>query len=246
MEPVAAEPMLGLEGRVADSPEVLALVHSHLELVKKIASAMWHCVERFVAFDELDSAGREGLLLAARRYDSSRGVPFHVYANYRIRGAMVDAIRKATPLSRRDYERLLAIDVANLVSEGEALFAFSEQTAELSDIEAEDYLDEHLASIVTATVAATAAQRSADARLMRDGDFQRTPEEAYSEAELLALIRRSLVELDEVEGKIVELVYFEGLNLEQVGKALHMGRPWACRLHTRAMERLTRLLRRVA
>jgi RNA polymerase sigma factor FliA len=246
IEPVIAAPIPGLETHGVDSPEVLALVHTHLELVKKIASALWHHVERFVAFDEIDAAGREGLLLAARRYDSSRGVPFHVYANYRIRGAMVDAIRKATPLPRRAHERLLAIDIATLVSEGEAQFAFSEQTAALSDVEAEDYLDEHLASIVTATVTATAAKRSVDASVTREGTLQRTPEEAYAEAELLALIRRSLGELDEIEGKIVELMYFEGMNLDQVSKALHVGKPWACRLHTRAMDRLTKLLRRVA
>jgi len=246
MEPISAASPNGPQTRSTDSPEVLALVRAHLELVKRIASVLWHYVERFITFDELDAAGREGLLSAARRFDESRGVPFRVYANYRIRGAMVDAIRRSTPLPRRTYERCLAINAASLVSEGEAAYAFSEHTSELSDAEAEDYLDQHLASIVTATVTATAAQRSAEAKLARASDPQRTPEESYAEAELLALIRSTLGELDEIEGRIVELMYFEGMNLEQVAKALHMGKPWACRLHARAMDRLTKLLRRVA
>lgn len=246
VEPISAELSRGPHSRAGEPPLVLELVHSHLELVKKIASALWQHLDKTVPFDDLEAAGREGLLLAAQRYDGARGVPFHIYANYRIRGAMVDAVRKAAPLTRRAHERLVAMETASLVSEGEVPFAFSDQTAELSDVEAEDYLDEHLASIVTATVTATAAQRSAEAKLAHASDYQRTPEETYAEAELLTLIRRTLSDLDELEGRIVELIYFEGMNLEQVAKALHIGKPWVCRLHTRAMDRLTKILRRVA
>ena len=48
--------------------------------------------------DDLVSFGREGLLDAARRYDESRGVPFRVYASFRVRGATYDGVRRTSAL----------------------------------------------------------------------------------------------------------------------------------------------------
>lgn len=224
--------------------EALALFNAHLDLVEVIASRIVREVGTTLSHDDLVAAGREGLFRAAQRYDSAREVPFRVYANYRVRGAILDWIRMNTRLPRRAYERLMCLTAACLVNDGEALFVFNQRSATLSDAEAESYLDEHLASVVTA--AAAAAEAAILTATFSTSSDQETPEEAYAEAELLAHIRRSITELDELEGKVVQLLYFEAMSLEDVARKLKMSKPWACRLHARAISRLTKRLRNLA
>ena len=224
--------------------EVMALFNGHLDLVDIVAVRIARELGVTIAQNDLLSAGREGLFRAAQLYDASREIPFRVYANYRIRGAILDWVRTNARLPRRAYERLLCIAAACLVNDGEALFVFNERGQNLSDAEAEEYLDEHLASVVTAAAAAAEAA-ILTAALAPDSDPE-TPEEAYAEAELLAHVRQSIVDLDEIEGRIVELTYFKGMSLEQVSRELNMSKPWACRLHARAINRLTKRLRNLA
>lgn len=221
--------------------EVLGLFHAHLDLVEMIVSKLAREISSSLSRDELILAGQEGLFRAAQRYDPEREVPFRVYANYRVRGAVLDWVRQNARLPRRAYERLLATTAACLVSGGEALAVFNARSNHLSDAEAESCLDEHLASLVTA--AATAAEAAAITPTPLSPEESETPEGAYEEAELLAHIRREISHLDEVESRIVELMYFEGMNLEGVSRVLRMSKPWACRLHTRAIQRLTKRLR---
>ena len=75
-------------------------INEQLELVNVIAGQLRRTLGSSAEYDELVASGREGLLDAARRYDPVRGVPFKLYANYRVRGAMLDGVRRAAPLPR--------------------------------------------------------------------------------------------------------------------------------------------------
>ena len=86
-----------------DPPEVLARVREGLDLVDLLARQMRRQIGASVQVDDLASAGREALVLAARGFDASRGVPFRRWANLRVRGAMIDAAR-STGLPRRPRE----------------------------------------------------------------------------------------------------------------------------------------------
>src|SRR5690554_4310891 len=108
-----------------DSAEVLERFHSQLELVEIIARQVYRSIQWGIELDDLVSAGREGLLDAARRYDVEQQVPFRAYANFRVRGAVLDGVRRMSALSRRTYERLAALEAASLVSEGQAEQALS-------------------------------------------------------------------------------------------------------------------------
>lgn len=225
-------------------PEVLELFNANLEMVSAIAGGIAREIGTGLSLEDIVAAGQEGLFRAARRYDASRDVPFQVYANYRIRGAILDWVRQNTRLSRRAHERLMCLTAAYLVNDGEAPFVFNQQSSELSVAEAESHLDEHLASMVTA--AAAAAEAAILTAALAPPCEQETPEEAFTEAELLSHIRRSVAELNEVEASIVRLLYFEGKTLEEVANALNLSKPWTCRLHARAINRLTKRLRSLA
>lgn len=85
-------------------------VELHLDLVRQIARWMVSTVgQRVLALDEFESAGYEALVQAAARYDPTRTASFRTFAHYRVRGAMVDALRKRAPGRRaRDLRRRAA------------------------------------------------------------------------------------------------------------------------------------------
>jgi RNA polymerase sigma factor for flagellar operon FliA len=78
------------------------LVKRHLPLVRTIARSVARTLTVRVDVDDLEGHGMEGLLGAARRYDRGRGASFATFAGYRIRGAMVDAVRSLGPFTRQD------------------------------------------------------------------------------------------------------------------------------------------------
>src|SRR6185369_5097148 len=106
--------------RGPDAPEVLERFQAQLELVDIVARQIARTMGSVVELDDLRSFGREGLLDAARKFDSARGVPFRAYANFRVRGAIIDGIRSSAHLSRRTYERLNGLSAALKTSEGAA------------------------------------------------------------------------------------------------------------------------------
>ncbi len=96
--------------RPVDPPHVIDRVRENLPLVDIICEQIRRQLGRALRLEDLVSYGYEGLLVAARTFDESRGVPFRRWANIRVRGAVIDGIRTTSTLPRSVYERLRAAD----------------------------------------------------------------------------------------------------------------------------------------
>ncbi|MGC4091942.1 MAG: sigma-70 family RNA polymerase sigma factor [Polyangiaceae bacterium] len=223
--------------------EALQRFEESLGLVEAIARQVGKAIGSAVELDELRSFGREGLLDAARRFDPSRGVPFRGYANYRVRGAIFDGVRKMSRLPRRTYERLNGLAAAAAVSEG-ALEDLSTQPAAPSAAQADAALADHLASLATAMavglVAPTAHGEEGERTPVEQAD---DPEEAFARAELLELVRAAMTELPHEEAELVRRHYLGGERFDLVAAELGLSKSWASRLHHRAMGRLAKRLK---
>jgi len=229
--------------RGPDAPEVLERFEAELELVDIVARQVARTLGCVVELDDLRSFGREGLLDAARKFDSARGVPFRAYANFRVRGAIFDGIRSLSQLPRRAYERLNGLSAALKVSEGAADDTFT-SPANATRAQADQALGDHLAAMAAAiTVGLIAPTGVGD-----DGEHVQvstadTPEEAVSRAELLVLVQDAIAGLPEEEAVLVRRHYLEGERFDHVAQSLGLSKSWASRLHTRAMQRLAKRLR---
>jgi RNA polymerase sigma factor for flagellar operon FliA len=226
-----------------DSPEVLERFHQELALVEIIARQVSRSVGSRVEFDDLLSAGREGLLDAARRFDASRNVPFRAYANFRVRGAIMDGVRSLASLSRRAHERLAALEAAARITEGVADHVFEPaEVADEGDAEAEDALDQQLAMMAVASAVGLAAEI---ARGQAEAAESSNPEEALSQAEILAHLHRELGELDgDRHVTIIRLFYFEGKSMGAIATELDMNKSTVSRLHADAIAQLAKRLRK--
>jgi RNA polymerase sigma factor for flagellar operon FliA len=233
---------------VADPPEVLDRFHAELDLVEIVARQVIRATSSTIDLDDLLSAGREGLLAAARRFDPSQQATFRTYADYRVRGAMLDEIRKMSALPRRAYARLAALEAASAYSEGDWEAPGSD--TEMSEGDAERALDEHLAAMAAATAIAVVVDASR-------GDTQSKtsiapgddPEQAFATAELMERVRRELDYLTEARElttdarEIIQRHYFEGQSISQIARELNIDKSWASRQHSRAIARLAERLR---
>lgn len=216
-----------------------ALVHAQLELVSLIARQLTKVLKGAVHFDDLLSAGHEGLLDAARRFEPHRGVPFRGYASIRIRGAMLDAVRRGAALPRRAFQRLSDLQAANDAAQG-----LLEQRTLHPDAEgAELALDQQVAALATACVASTLrAHAGATAHEQSRADHD-TPEDQYARVELFQRLNEAVTALAPPLDRIVQLYYFEGRTLAAIGEELVLERSWVGRLHTHALSELTKRLR---
>jgi RNA polymerase sigma factor for flagellar operon FliA len=223
----------------ADDPTVLARVQQELDLVELLAKQLRRQLGPSVDFDDLRSAGREGLLAAARSFDPERGVPFRRWANLRIRGAMMDGVRSQGNLPRRLWRKLRQLEAGDRFQEGanEEAGSAAPGTAE----EADERLSSYLAGIATAMamglVAETSGPNPEDVK-----DKEQTAEEKVAFHQMLALAREAVERRPEQERHLLVRHYFEGVTFEEAAKELGLSKSWASRLHTRAIEGLAKEL----
>lgn len=225
----------------------MARFSSALELVDIVARQILRTLGGVAELDELRSFGREGLWDAARRFDESRGVPFRGYANFRVRGAIIDGVRSSARLSRRTHERLNGLQAAARVSEGALEDLAAPRPLGSGPAEAEQALGDHLAAVATAMaaglIAPTAHDDAGERTLVDTGE---NPEEALGQAQLLELIRAAIGDLPHEEAELVRRHYLEGARFDHVADELGLSKSWASRLHTRALTRLAKRLRGLA
>jgi len=231
-------------GESKDTPEVLERFSSGLSLVDVVARQILRTLGGAAQLDELLSFGREGLWDAARRFDDSRGVPFRGYANFRVRGAIIDGVRASSRLSRRTHERLNGLQAAARISEGAQEDLAAPRAPGSGAAEAEQALGDHLAAMATAMAAGllapTAYSDSGERTLVDTSD---DPEQALGQAQLLQVIRSAIAELPHEEAELVRRHYLEGARFDHVADELGLSKSWASRLHTRALTRLAKKLK---
>lgn len=222
----------------ADSGEVLTRVTAHLELVDIIARSTKRLSPRS-EFDDLVGAGREGLLAAARAYEPSHGVPFRAFASFRIRGEMMDHLRRTQNVSRGALERVRAFQKAQ-----ELAVVHAEEDAALTSPRSPEDADRALAERLAASAAAMAigllGVRGGDTldNVSDDADVELALERKL----LLSKIESILATRPEAEREMIRLHYFEDLSLDEVGERLGLHKSWVCRVITRVVELLGKRL----
>lgn len=221
------------------------LVEEHLHLVHAIASKLKHRLGKTMESGDLIGYGTQGLIEAAKKFDPGQGTAFSTFAYYRIRGAMFDGMRAMGWYSRSDYARFRAEERATEYLAAAAAREGVEQVAAGASASTNkaEILDQ--VADLLAGVAAVHITSMEGARELPDDRFQ-VADQALEDAEDRTRVRQALATLPEKERALMELYYFSDLNLESAGKQLGLSKSWACRLHSRAVDRLREALQGAA
>ncbi|MDD9941468.1 MAG: sigma-70 family RNA polymerase sigma factor [Myxococcales bacterium] len=185
--------------------------------------------------EDLVGYGFAGLLEARKRFDATKGVPFKSFAHYRVRGAIIDGVRKMAYLPRRAYARLRAAEVADRAAEG-----LAEQRAASRSVVADVPASLRAMDSVIGQAAAAFCASLADGEPEGIGA---SPEEVALAKQRRKLIAEALTELPEREQMLVRGHDLEGRRLDELAAEAGLSKSWASRLHAKALERLRSRLR---
>jgi RNA polymerase sigma factor for flagellar operon FliA len=222
-----------------DPPEVIALVAEAMPLVDPIVRQLRTLFAISVEQDDLVALGYQGALIAARTFDKVRYVPFDRWATVKIRGAIIDGLRREAQMSRRLHARLRGLAAANDAEEG--LLDEGASSPPSSPEAADERLTDYLAAIATSMAAGT--MMISDAEVLDAIEDERgTVEDETIREELKAYVRAAIAEQPAAEREILERYYFEGKPLDQASGGL--SRSWSSRLLARGMSGVARSLKR--
>lgn len=223
----------------ADSPEVRQRFESNLDLVETNVRQVLKTIGRVLPPEELRSFGQEGLLIAARRFDPERGVPFRKYAVYRIKGNMIDGMRTHGRLSRHLLEKLRMLRAALMTSEGWFEDDQAALKANMTPTAADERLAQRLSTMATAMAVGfthSVAWGDQGSKVLVDGDD--TPEAMVRREELTVLLNDAMTTLTEQEALFVRRVYYHDDNIDTVAEEIGLSRSWGSRILARATTKL--------
>ena len=221
------------------------LVTEHLSLVKRIAHHLAARLPETVDINDLMQAGMVGLLEASSNFDASRGASFETYAGIRIRGAMLDDIRKYDWTPRSVHHKYRKVTDAINEIEGETgRAATSEEIAARLDISMDDY---HKILADSASSRLFSFEETLEEPTMYrkppSSDTPRPEEELYEE-QFRERLAESIDQLPEREKLVLSLYYEQELNLKEIGAVLEVSESRVCQIHGQAVMRLRGVAKR--
>ena len=222
---------------VKENPRVLASLPFVEQLARRVAATMPHSID----IGDLIQDGVIGLIDAAHRFDESRGIKFETFAERRIRGAMIDALRKdAWPRGVRRQRR-------ELEAAREQLRRELGCEPSLADLAAKMGSDEKRLGRTIVRIHAiesTSPLASGDnvdestlpAALIPSEPEQ--PDKAYEKGETKERIRLAIESLPAREQKVIGLYYYKEATMKQIGAEIGVNESRVSQLHARAIRRL--------
>ncbi|MCL2225587.1 MAG: FliA/WhiG family RNA polymerase sigma factor [Defluviitaleaceae bacterium] len=217
------------------------LIVHYAPIIKYVAGRMLIHVGQHIELDDLIGYGVFGLIDAIDKYDTSKGVKFETYASFRIRGTIIDAIRKMdwVPRTLRQKNKQMEQAYSQLEEElgrsptdeeiaekldmsAEEMQELMRKSAVLSLVSLDDYMEQNYESSVTPLVA----------------NRVDTPEARIDRKECREMLAEAISKLTEKEKLVVTLYYFEGLTLKELSSIMKVSESRVSQIHTKALTKL--------
>lgn len=217
------------------------IIIEYVPLVKLVAGRLAIYLGSNVEYDDLVSYGIFGLIDAIDKFDYGKGIKFETYASLRIRGAILDQIRKLDWIPRSVRQKKKAIDAAIHKLEIEkGVNVSDEEIAKELGIEEDEYLNwmaqtniSNVSSLEDFLDQGNEVKASSNISYMRV-----EPEHVVQENELKKSIEDALSSLTEKEKKVVLLYYYEELTLKEISKVMDVSESRVSQLHSKALKKM--------
>ena len=226
------------------SPETREkLILEYAPLVKVVAGRLSMYLGYNVEYEDLVSYGIFGLIDAIDKFDSLKEVKFETYASLRIRGSILDQIRKMDWIPRTIRQRQKKIDaVIHEIEQNTGRQATDDEIAVGLGISSEEYLDWQSQMKITSVVSLNefmeqGSDVSQDTGRHTAARFE-APEEHVEKEELTKVLGEALELLTEKEKMVITMYYYEDLTLKEISNVLEVSESRVSQLHTRALQKM--------
>ncbi len=215
------------------------LMIKHAPLVKKIAHHVMGRMPASVQLDDLIQAGIVGLLEASKNFDVSKGASFETFAGIRIRGAMIDEVRRGDWVPRSVHRNARRIsEVINQIENQTGREAQDKEIAEAMEIDLEQYyamLNDSSSSRLFSYEDLTSNEDGVNDFLPSADD---SPQDLVQMNALRQAIATEIGNLPEREAQVLALYYDEEMNLKEIGLILGVSESRVSQIHSQATMRL--------
>ena len=222
-------------------------------LVKKYKPLVTYHVQRIsaglpksVSRDDLVSLGMMGLFDALNKFDINRDLKFDTYASFRVRGAIIDGLRKEDWLPRSAREKAKKLEVQIEALEQKLMrHATPEELAQHMDITVEEvhqtYHEYFFSNVLSINEQQEQDEGEGKSFAIRD-DQTKTPEQQMVQSELVEDLIENIQKLNEKEQLVISLFYTEELTLTEIGEMLQLSTSRISQIHSKALFKLRKLL----
>ncbi len=236
---------------IADTSDVKEqVVKKYIPLVKYIASRVIVGKSKYIDYEDLVSYGMLGLMDAISKYDSSKGMKFSTYASIRIKGSMIDEIRKNSPISKGAMDKLNRYNetVENLqkklMREPTVEEIASDLKINIEDVfQIENYIN--YISIVSLEDIIFSEDDDMPLITMIQDEKSPSPESILEDKEEIEYLAKAIESLNDKDKLVLSLYYYEGLTLKEIGKVLEVSESRVCQLHSRAIVHLRNAMKKL-
>ena len=217
------------------------IIIEYAPLVKIVAGRLSMYLGGNVEYEDLVSYGVFGLIDAIDKFDTNKDVKFETYASLRIRGSILDQIRKMDWIPRTVRQRQRKIDEAIKSLEARTgKTPTDEMLAEELGVSGEELLSWQSQLKVTNVVSLNEFVESGNEPVMdAKGNFRfAQPEEVIADTELKRMLKDAMQLLTEKEQKVILLYYYEDLTLKEISRVLEVSESRISQLHTKALQKM--------
>jgi RNA polymerase sigma factor for flagellar operon FliA len=207
------------------------VLQRHGAIVNRLARWLVSRTGMQSAFDDLWSAGALGLIEAHKRFDAAKGASFETFAEHRVRGAMLDELRRMDHLPRRLRSR-----TDDLKKARHKLGTALGREATLEEVAFEMGTDLQEVSEMESLLEPSVPLESVIPMLAGDQDL----DEEAGKRETLRALTAAIERVPERLRMVLGLVYIEGLTYAEVGGLMKISEPRVCQLHSEALKHLRR------
>jgi len=244
---IAAENLLKEYGKV-DPHQKEDLILRFAPLIKLIVNRIALRLPPHVDTEDLVNSGVIGLMDAIEKYDPTRGTSFKTYAEFRVRGAILDELRTLDWFPRSIRQKVNRLESAYAELERQlGRAATDEEVAEALHVDLEEFYEilAQASAVSLVSLYDMGREDGGEERSLLEciGNGEEDPAVALESQEVYETVGKAIEKLPEKERMVISLYYYDELTMKEIGKVLNLTESRVSQIHTKAVLRLRAKLR---